>query len=131
LAADPMRNVAHTVLAVLLWILYGYYWSIVSQQPVNRHTQVALVSLGVLAAITIVILVVWIFHNLRISRRYSRRTARPPSPKESVRDYVGRWIICDDPAALLTANYIEIDIKSTKTGERTVEEKIFRTPAAG
>jgi hypothetical protein len=126
-----MRNAFHAVFAVLLWVLYAYYWSIVSQQPVNRHTQVALASLGVLASLAIIALVVWIFHNLRIARRYSRRTTRPPCPKESVRDYLGRWIICDDPVGLLKANYIEIDIKSTTAGERTVEEKIFRTPGAG
>jgi hypothetical protein len=115
-------------MAALLWILYAFYWSIVGQRPINPSTFTALASLGVLAGLTIVFLVVWIFHNLRIARRHQRRAKRPPGPRASVRDYLGRWIVCDDPAALATASYIEIDIRTTTTEKRSVEEKIFRTP---
>lgn len=109
-------------------MLYAYYWSVVGSRPVNPSTVIALASLGVLAGLTIVLLIVWIFHNIRIAKRYERRNVRPPAPRASPRDYVGRWIVCDDPSRLLTASYIEVDIKTATTDQRTVEEKIFRTP---
>jgi hypothetical protein len=122
--------VFHGIIAALLWILYAYYWSIVGRRPLNPSTVVSLASLGVLAGLTMIILVVWIFHNIRIARKYQRRTVRPPAPRGAVKDYVGRWIVCDQPELLLTANYIEVDIKRTVTDKRTVEEKIFRVVRA-
>lgn len=123
-----MRNAFHAALAALLWILYGYYWSIVGQRPLNPQTMNSLAALGVLAGLTIVILIVWVFHNIRIARRHQRRRKRPPRPRATVRDYLGRWIVCDHPEQLLDANYIEIDIKTSVIEDRTVEEKIFRMP---
>jgi hypothetical protein len=116
------------VLAALLWTLYAYYWSIVGQRPLNPQTATSLAALGVLAGLTIVMLVVWVFHNIRIARRHQRRRLRPPGPSATARDYLGRWIICDHPEQLLEANYIEIDIKTSVIEDRTVEEKIFRMP---
>lgn len=125
-----MRNTFHAVLAALLWILYAYYWSIVGQRPVSPRTTAALAALGVLAGLTIIILIVWVAHNIRIARRLQRRRRRPPRPRATARDYLGRWIVCDDPELLLDASYIEIDIKTSVVGDRTIEEKIFRTPPA-
>jgi hypothetical protein len=40
---------------------------------------------------------------------------------------MGRWIVIDHPENLLTANYIEVEVKRIITRKKTIEEKIFRT----
>ena len=47
------RQILHVATAVLFWIVFFYYWHIVSSRPINPETITALVSLGSLALLTI------------------------------------------------------------------------------
>jgi len=122
-----VRNALHVIIAVLLWLLFGYYWYVVMQQPMNPDTKTALVSLGVLSFLTILCLSGWVFHNIRIARQFPRRKVRRAGGREPVQDFLGRWIIVDEPDAIVDANYIEVEVRSTSVEGKVVEEKIFRT----
>lgn len=122
-----MRKVIHSIVAVLLWGVFLYYWQIVAQRPINPDTRTAMLSLGALSFFSVVYLSAWVFHNIRISRKFKRRRVRHHEKKRPLHDFLGRWIVVDHPEKLLSANYIEVEIKSSIVRNKTVEEKIFRT----
>jgi hypothetical protein len=122
-----LRTILHVLVATVLWVIFGIYWYIVFQQPMNPDTKTAMVSLGIVALLAMAYLSVWVFHNIRIDQRYQRRQSRRTGVKGPIQDYLGRWMVWDDPQRLRAARYIEIEVKRTALGERTVEEKIFRS----
>ncbi|MFQ5510211.1 MAG: hypothetical protein ACE5EO_00020 [Candidatus Krumholzibacteriia bacterium] len=121
------RHVFHVVGAVLLWVVFAVYWRIVAQRPLNPETKTAVASLGVLSFLTIVYLGFWVFHNIRIFERHGRRRVRRRRRKEPLRDYLGRWIVVDNPKAVQSANYVEVDIRSNIVNGKVVQEKVFRS----
>jgi hypothetical protein len=44
-----------------------------------------------------------------------------------VQDYLGRWIVVDDPTRVMRANYVEVEVRRNVVNDRYLEEKIFRT----
>jgi hypothetical protein len=122
-----LRNTVHAIVAVLLWIVFVRYWQIVMQRPMSEDTQLALVTLGALAFLSALYLVVWVYYNVRLASRLQRRKARLMGVDTPMRDYMGRWIVVDDDAGLRRANYIEIEIKRIVRPDGTIEEKILRT----
>ena len=121
------RQFLHVTIAVLFWIVFFYYWHLVSRRPINPDTVTALVSLGGLALLTILYLVFWIFHNIRIFNRAQRRNVRHEGRREPNQDWLGRWIVIDSPAALKKADHVVVEVKTSSVNGTTVEEKIFRT----
>ncbi len=107
--------------------MFARYWQIVMRQPMNPETRVAIISLGVLAFLSALYLTGWVYYNVRLSRKLQRRQARPPEPRGPLRDFLGRWIVVDHPERLLTARYIEIEVKRIVSENKVIEEKIFRT----
>ncbi|MDH3216453.1 MAG: hypothetical protein OEN01_09205 [Candidatus Krumholzibacteria bacterium] len=126
-----MRNTIHFIIAVLLWIVFVYYWQLVMQRPMNPDTRAALIALGVLSLFSIVYLTGWVFYNIRIARKFQRRKVRQSYTVQPVQDFMGRWIVADRPEILRAANNIEIVIKSSVVQDKTIEEKIFRVGPAG
>jgi len=122
-----LRQVLHAIVAVLLWVLFGYYWWIVLRQPMNPDTQMALTILAILTLASILYITFWILHNIRIYRTQHRRKERRKVELETGRDYLGRRIVIDDPYALLKSNYIEIDVKRSFVSGEPVEWKVFKT----
>lgn len=121
------RQFFHVTIAVLFWIVFFYYWHLVSRRPLNPETITALVSLGSLAFLTILYLVFWIFHNIRIFNKAERRSARRAGPREPNQDWLGRWIVIDNPSRLRRAEHVVVEVKISSVNGRTVEEKVFRT----
>ena len=122
-----MRSTIHAIIAVLLWVVFVRYWQIVMQRPMSEDTQLAIVTLGALAFLSALYLVVWVYYNVRLARRLHRRRARLMGVDTPMRDYMGRWIVVDHAADLRRANYIEIEVKRIIRPEGAIEEKIFRT----
>ena len=122
-----LRQVLHAIVAVLLWVVFGYYWWIVLRQPMNPDTQMALTILAILTLASILYITFWIFHNIRIHRTQHRRKERRKVEIETGRDYLGRRIVIDDPYALLKSNYIEIEVKRSFVSGEPVEWKVFKT----
>ena len=122
------RHILHVTGAVLLWVVFVLYWRIVAQRPLNPETKVAIISLAVLSFLTILYLGFWVYHNIRIFQKEGRRKAKRRSRKAPLQDYLGRWIVVDNPEAVRAANYIEVEIRSNVVNDKVVEEKVFRAP---
>ena len=116
----------HIALGILLWIVFGYYWTIVVRQPLSPHTRVALVAVGSIVGGTVIFLYLWVLHNMRIARR-KRRKSRPNTAFPPVADFLGRTFIATSDEELRRAPYIEVHVVETEddTG-LTAEHKIFR-----
>ena len=126
------RQIFHVAIATIFWIVFAYYWHLVSRRPINPDTITAMVSLGGLAFLTILFLTFWIYHNIRIAHKMGRRNARRERPEDPNRDFLGRWIVAKRPSELRRAGHIIVEVKTTTVNGRTIQEKIFReegTPA--
>jgi hypothetical protein len=122
-----LRNTIHAIVAVLLWVVFVRYWQIVMRRPMSEDTQVAIVTLGALAFLSALYLVLWVYYNVRLARRLQRRKARLMGVDTPMRDYMGRWIVVDDAADMHRSNYIEIEVKRIVRPDGAIEEKILRT----
>jgi len=112
------RKLLHFFMGFVLWCVFAYYWYLVGKRPLNEHTRLALVVIGVLVLITFLAVVWWVLHNLRIHRKLQRRKTRPLAAAPLKQDFLGRWVVADDEEALDRAAYIEIEIRG--------EEKVYR-----
>ena len=121
------RHVLHVTGAVLLWVVFVLYWRIVARRPLNPETRIAAVSLGILSLLTIIYLGFWVFHNIRISQKFGRRKGKRRKRKDPIQDYLGRWIVVDNPKAARTARYVEVEVRSNIVNGKVIEEKLFRT----
>jgi hypothetical protein len=122
-----VRHIIHITLAILLWVVYGYYWSLVADEAPTPQTKIALIILGILCVLVMLTLVGWVIHNIRIHRLRARRKQRRAGPQPSRQDYLGRWVIEDDAEKLRSANYIEIEIRQKVVKDEVVEEKVYRS----
>ena len=122
-----MRSTIHAIIAVLLWVVFVCYWQIVMRRPMSEDTQLALVTLGALAFLSALYLVVWVYYNVRLARRLQRRRTRLMGVDTPMRDYMGRWIVVDNATDLRQSNYIEIEVKRIVRTDGVTEEKILRT----
>ena len=122
-----VRQFLHVAVAVVFWIVFFYYWHLVSSRPINPETITALVSLGGLAFLAILYIVFWIFHNIRIFKRVQRRSARREPPKDPNQDWLGRWIVIDSTERLKRADHVIVEVRTSSVNGTTVEEKIFRS----
>ncbi|MEE9270446.1 MAG: hypothetical protein V3V49_09325 [Candidatus Krumholzibacteria bacterium] len=121
------RHVLHVTGAVLLWVVFVLYWRIVARRPLNPETKIAAVSLGILSLLTIIYLGCWVVHNIRISQKFGRRKSKRRTRKAPIQDYLGRWIVVDNPKAVRTARYVEVEVRSSIVNGKVIEEKLFRT----
>lgn len=117
----------HIALGILLWIVFGYYWYVVVQQPLTPHTRVALVAVGSIVGGIVIFLYLWVLHNMRIARIKARRRNRPGAVLPPTADFLGRTFIATSDEELRRASYIEVHVVETEddTG-LTSEHKIFR-----
>jgi hypothetical protein len=125
------RTIFHIVLGTLMWVVFGYYWYLVMQQPVTQHTKNALAIVGVIVAVITVFDGFWILHNIRVSKngkRRSRMTATPP-PTD---DYLGRSYVTPGDDLVRAARYIEVHvIEVVEDDQRVIEQKLLRVPELG
>ena len=121
-----LRHVLHTVVAVLLWVVFVYYWRIVFRQPMNPDTQTALISLAILTLVATVGLTAWVLHNILIYRRLRTRRRRRREGPVPTRDYLGRRIVMNDADRLRRSNHIQVEVIREPHHDVLVEEKIFK-----
>ncbi len=121
-----LRQTIHAVVAVLLWVVFVFYWAIVFRQPMNPDTKTALVTLGVLTLLSALFLVAWIFHNVLIRRRFGERRRRRRNASEPTRDYLGRRIIMENAERLRRSNHIQVELARSTYSDLLVEHKIFK-----
>lgn len=120
-----MRTIFHILLGALLWLVYGYYWYLVMQQPVTDQTKRALVIVGGLVAVITVFDVFWIFHNVRIAR-FGKRRARRAAAEPPAADFLGHTYIAVSDEAVRAAAYIEVHVVEIADDKATVKHKLLR-----
>ena len=105
-----MRNLFHTVISILMWCLFGYYWYVVGQRQITASS---LQALGVLALITLLgvaLTLWWISHNKKLASR-NRRSQAPKTPPETFEtDYLDRTLVSPGIEVLKTASTIVISL---------------------
>ena len=105
------RRVSQITLAILSWILFGYYWWLVSRRRLNPETLTALSILIIAIGLVWLITLLWIRHNKRLARDGgNRRQHRRAGPESAGVDSLGRIIESSGDIPLTQADYIEIDI---------------------
>ena len=103
------RKMRQITLALLSWILFGYYWWLVSRRRLNPETLTALMILVVVIGLVWLSTLFWIRHNKQIARGAgNRRMKRRAGPPSASTDSVGRYVEVSGDLPLLEANYIEI-----------------------
>jgi len=124
------RTHLHIALGILLWIVFGYYWHIVVQQPLSAHTRVALVAVGSIVGAIVVFLYLWVLYNMRIARQGRRKTRREGAVTPNT-DFLGRTFIATSDEELRRAPYIEVHAVETEDATGlSAEHKIFRVADA-
>lgn len=119
------RTILHILLGALLWVVFGYYWYLVMQQPVTDHTKRALTIVGAIVAVITIFDAFWILHNLRIAR-YGKRRTRQTAAEEPTLDFLGRSFIAQSEEAVRAARYIEIHVVEIADDQNSVKHKLLR-----
>ncbi len=105
-----MRNFFHYLVSILLWILFGYYWYVVSGRQISWDTFQALIVLGLISLLGLLVTAGWVRHNQNIARR-NTRTSRPSSAEELLtHDHLGRPIIAPLIAEMKQAHVVSINL---------------------
>ena len=88
-----VRNFLHYFISLLMWILFGYYWYVVSGRKISWGTFQALTVLGLVSLLGLAVTTLWIRHNQRLARRNRRSQAPPPAPAGtgSERRFQDKW----------------------------------------
>ena len=105
-----MRGFLHTFFSILLWILFGYYWYVVSGRQISWSTFQAV---GILAIVVLVGLLVtfwWVRHNIGLAGK--NRRSGPPAPARELlsRDYLDRPIVSPGMEQLKAARNLVISL---------------------
>lgn len=119
------RTILHILLGAVLWVVFGYYWYLVMQQPVTEHTKRALVAVGTIVAVITLFDAGWILHNIRIARFGKRRT-RQTAAEAPALDFLGRSFIAASEDAVRAARYIEVHVVEIADGDQSVKHKLLR-----
>lgn len=119
------RTILHILLGALLWVVFGYYWYLVMQQPVTDHTKRALTIVGGIVAVITVFDAFWIIHNIRIAR-FGQRRARRTAAEPPATDFLGRSFIAQSDEAVRAARYIEIHVVDIADDQNVVKHKLLR-----
>ena len=107
---SPPRIVLHAVFAVLGWILFAYFWRLVSIVGLSAGARTALVAMVIFLALLVFLTSWWIAHNLGIARRNRRKRTAEPIEKLYLFDVCGLRVEMPDNARMKSATVIEITI---------------------
>ncbi len=105
-----MRHIIHTVVSILMWLLFGYYWLVVSRREIGNDTIQALGVLSIVIILGILGTLWWVAHNKRLAKRNRRNTPPPAVPEPFDVDYLKRPIIAPDIKILQAASVIDIEL---------------------
>jgi len=105
------RVLSQSALALIAWVLFAYYWWLVSRRRLNPATLSALIILFALVGLVCAVTLIWIRHNLQVARRAKgRRKNRRSAPSESESDTLGRKIEMIGSEPLSAAHYVELEV---------------------
>lgn len=106
-----VRTVFHLVLALVGWVVFGWFWFAVMTRTPTADSAVGVLVVGVLLVVSVTLTVAWIRHNLVLSQKHAGRRSRVRAvvPDWS-RDALGRTVAGPSWETLQEAEQIEIEI---------------------
>ena len=106
-----LRHAIHTLLSVLMWCLFGYYWYLVTGRGFSRSSLEALGILSAIITLGLVLTLLWITHNVRLAR-LDRRKEMIQGPEEDLtEDYLKRPITAPNIQELREARLIDLTLE--------------------
>jgi len=88
--AGPLRSVFHTLIALARWVLFGYWWWLVSRRVSGQEIRFTLVMIAIALAVILLLTAVWVLHNLQIFRARGPRMNLRVVKEDFSHDTVGR-----------------------------------------
>jgi len=120
---SPWAIVFHGVLAVFGWLLFAYFWRVVTNVGLSAGARTALIAMAIFLILLLLLTTWWISHNLRIARKNRRRNTPSLVEKLYLFDTCGLRVEMPDQARMKTASVIEIMIDESHKTYRAMAEK--------
>lgn len=122
--ASRGRQILHTVIALLGWALFGFWWTVVYARVSGSEVRFTVIFVLVSLALTIAITGLWVFHNLSIFRRKGPRTGVREVVLDYSHDPLGRPVTFEStPEMLMNAPAVRVRVdangKSFRSAMRT------------
>jgi hypothetical protein len=104
---------------LVAWVLFAYYWWLVSRRRLNPATLSALTILFASVGFVCLLTLIWIRHNLQVAQRAKgRRKNRRDTPTDSASDVLGRTIEETGSKPLSSAHYVELEVLQNERVKR-------------
>ncbi len=94
-SATSIRALVQLVLIVIGWFLFFWAWGSVMRFTAPETVLVTIILLAALAAVILVINLLWIRHNVNIFKKKGPRKSVPQVRYEFQRDFLGRKQVAD------------------------------------
>lgn len=92
IVGGPVRRALHTLIALAGWVLFIYWWWIVSRRVSPSEVRWTMWFIGLAMAAIVLSTALWAAHNLRVFRRKGPRTQLRDITPDFTHDTVGRRI---------------------------------------
>lgn len=113
--ASPGRQVFHLIVSIAGWALFTWWWWIVFQRVTAREIRYTGLVIAATLALTVLLTIIWVFHNLRIFRNRHQRTQVRHVREDFTRDRRGREVRFEGGmAALKTAAAVRIEVEGSE-----------------
>ena len=134
--AGPYRRPLHLLLAAGGWVLFVHWWIVVIGRENPRLIQLTLAIIGVTLFACVVLTGLWTIHNLRLSKRKTRRTRMRRVPEDLLHDRLGRSVALEGTPAQLKNDPVviirmELDHKVYRPGSDVTDRAETRQASAG
>lgn len=111
------RPLVHILIAVLAWLLFGFYWWLVSRRQLSVETLDALLLLVLVVGGIWALTSLWMWHNVRRYRgRDGRRTRPRPRPEgpDLAHDHLGRTVETVGDLPPQQARYVVVRVEGDR-----------------
>ena len=95
------RQLLHTLIALLGWAVFGYWWTVVFARVSGSEVRFTVIFVLISLVLSIAITGLWVFHNLSIFRRKGPRTGVREAVLDYSRDPLGRPVTFESTLELL------------------------------
>ena len=134
--AGRYRRPLHLLVAGGGWVLFVHWWIVVIGRENPRRIQLTMAIIAVTLFAFVVLTGLWTIHNLRLSKRKTRRTRMREVPEERLHDRLGRSVTLEGTPTQLKNDPVVIvrmgpDCKIYRPGSDVTERAEIHPASAG
>ena len=123
--ASVPRQALHLSIAAAGWVLFGWWWWIVLWHVGPYEVRITGIFLAATLALTVLLTIAWVFHNLRIFRHKAKRSSVRTPREEFLHDRRERVLHFDEGLeAIRDAHAVRIEIE----GDRKIYRAVGNVP---